>query len=77
MGEESDLERRALEAARAADVDVEIAAGDLLEGSRGEPKALEEARRRLQDRCDKDPDDEARRALAIVTAALEVGYSGE
>jgi hypothetical protein len=69
--------KRARALASNPDVDVELAAGDLLEAVRADEAVLNTAREQLTAQTRSAEDDVARRALAIVTAAADVGYGGE
>jgi hypothetical protein len=75
---EGPIARRALELADDPEVDVELAAGDLLEQSDADQDALATAADELDRRLAGDPEDAVtRRARSIVTAAADVGYGGE
>jgi hypothetical protein len=73
----ADIAARARALARDPDVNVELAAGDLLEYAGSDEHALNEARDLLARELQDDPGEIGRRALDIVTAAADVGYGGE
>ena len=77
MEEGEKLRDRALELAARPEVDVELAAGDLLQELGSDQAALEDAKASLERRSSAADDAARRVALDIVRTAIEVGYAGE
>jgi hypothetical protein len=72
------LAQQALRAAADDNVDVELAAGDVLEVAEADQEALELARERAARQVADHPDDAvAARAAKILDTALQVGYGGQ
>ena len=75
---EERLAQRALQAAGQGNVDLELAAGDVLEAAEGDQEALELARRQTAQHVADHPGDAlAATALEVLETALQVGYGGQ